>query len=174
MFIDEAYSLGNKEKRDSFSKEAIDTLNQFLSENTENFICIIAGYEDTLRDCFFSWNPGLERRFPWKFMLETYSPEDLTKILYYQIDDNGWMCNIVNDDMVSIMRNNKDLFKFGGGDCLVYFEKCKIAHAKRVFGRDPDEKYVICKEDFEEGMKVFKEFKKTNKIDNSPPPGLYN
>jgi hypothetical protein len=31
MFIDEAYSLGNPEKRDSFSKECIDTINQNLS-----------------------------------------------------------------------------------------------------------------------------------------------
>ena len=39
LFIDEAYSLGNSEQRDSFSKECIDTLNQNLSEkkfmNTE-------------------------------------------------------------------------------------------------------------------------------------------
>ena len=31
MFIDEAYSLGNEEKRDSFSKECLDTINQNLS-----------------------------------------------------------------------------------------------------------------------------------------------
>ena len=32
MFIDEAYSLGNAEGRDSFSKECIDTINQNLTE----------------------------------------------------------------------------------------------------------------------------------------------
>ena len=33
LLIDEAYSLGNPEGRDSFSKECIDTLNQALSED---------------------------------------------------------------------------------------------------------------------------------------------
>ena len=68
LFIDEAYSLGPQSgDNDSFSKEAIDTLNQFLSENNKDFICIIAGYEDSLNKCFFRRNQGLERRFPWKF-----------------------------------------------------------------------------------------------------------
>ena len=33
LFIDEAYSLGNPEGRDMFSKECLDTLNQNLTEN---------------------------------------------------------------------------------------------------------------------------------------------
>ena len=36
LFLDEAYSLGNEEKRDSFSKEAIDMINQYLSEKKKN------------------------------------------------------------------------------------------------------------------------------------------
>ena len=50
LFIDEAYALGPGQKdRDSFSKEAIDTLNAFLSENKDNFCCIIAGYENDIK-----------------------------------------------------------------------------------------------------------------------------
>jgi len=52
LFIDEAYSLGNAELRDSFSKECIDTLNQNLSERRD-FLCIIAGYKEELEKCFF-------------------------------------------------------------------------------------------------------------------------
>jgi SpoVK/Ycf46/Vps4 family AAA+-type ATPase len=51
LFIDEAYSLGNaegKDGRDSFSKECIDVLNQSLTENKNNFVCIIAGYKEDL------------------------------------------------------------------------------------------------------------------------------
>ena len=43
LFIDEAYSLGNSEKRDSYSKECLDTINRNLTENGNKFICIIAG-----------------------------------------------------------------------------------------------------------------------------------
>ena len=56
LFIDEAYSLGNTEGRDSFSKECIDTINLNLSEKKKNFLCIIAGYKDSLDKCFFSYN----------------------------------------------------------------------------------------------------------------------
>jgi SpoVK/Ycf46/Vps4 family AAA+-type ATPase len=174
LFIDEAYSLGNREKRDSFSKEAIDTLNEFLSENTKDFICIIAGYEKSLHDCFFSWNPGLERRFPWKFKLDGYNPKELKEILYYQVKNNGWMISVDDDKLEKIIIKNKDLFKYNGGDCLVYFDKCKICHARRVFGKNQDEKFNLTNEDIVQGMMMFQTFKKTNKIkDTSTPLGMY-
>merc|ERR1711998_495315 len=50
MFIDEAYSLGNSEKRDSFSKEAIDMINQYLSERKNEFMLIVAEYENMIDD----------------------------------------------------------------------------------------------------------------------------
>ena len=37
LFIDEAYSLGNNEGRDTFSKECIDTINQNLTENKKTY-----------------------------------------------------------------------------------------------------------------------------------------
>ena len=43
LLIDEAYSLGNEDKKDSFAKECIDTINQNLTEGKADFICIIAG-----------------------------------------------------------------------------------------------------------------------------------
>ena len=41
LFIDEAYSLGNNEGRDSYSKECIDTIVANLAEK-RRFVCIIA------------------------------------------------------------------------------------------------------------------------------------
>ena len=62
LFIDEAYSLGNEDGKDIYSKECIDTITSFLSENRENFVCIIAGYKKDLQQCFFKYNSGLERK----------------------------------------------------------------------------------------------------------------
>lgn len=90
MFIDEAYSLGNEEKRDSFSKECIDTLNQNLTENKKKFICIIAGYPDELDKCFFAYNPGLKRRFPFKFRIDGYKADELKDIFIKKVDDIHW------------------------------------------------------------------------------------
>ena len=48
LFIDEAYALGNADNRDSFAKECIDTLCEALSDNKDNIMVIIAGYEEEL------------------------------------------------------------------------------------------------------------------------------
>ena len=56
LFIDEIYSFGSQYKEsDSFSKEAIDTLNEYLSANKDDFCCIVAGYEKEVKECFFSY-----------------------------------------------------------------------------------------------------------------------
>ena len=80
LFIDEAYALGNSEKRDSFAKECIDTLCEALSNHKHNLMVIIAGYEKELDECFFNFNPGLRSRFPWVFRTDKYSPKDLLNI----------------------------------------------------------------------------------------------
>ena len=52
VFIDEAYAMGNEEKRDSFSKEALDTLCELLSDHKSELMVIIAGYKEELDKCF--------------------------------------------------------------------------------------------------------------------------
>ena len=96
MLIDEAYSLGSPDNRDSYAKEAIDCINQYLTENVDKLICIIAGYKEELNLCFFSQNKGLRRRFPWTFTIKHFTTEELAQILinkvneseYYELSDN--------------------------------------------------------------------------------------
>ena len=52
LIIDEAYSLGNPEGRDSYSKECIDTLTAFLSESPDTIVFIM-GYKEDLQQCLF-------------------------------------------------------------------------------------------------------------------------
>jgi len=89
LFIDEAYALGNYEKKDSFSKECIDTLCEALSDYKDNLMVIIAGYENELKECFFSYNSGLESRFTWRFKTDYYSAEDLKNILIQLLNENN-------------------------------------------------------------------------------------
>lgn len=90
LFIDEAYSLGNNEKRDSFSKECIDTLCEALSDHKDDLMVIIAGYENELENCFFNYNQGLNSRFTWRFKTDDYTPEDLYHIFIKKVNDIGW------------------------------------------------------------------------------------
>jgi SpoVK/Ycf46/Vps4 family AAA+-type ATPase len=131
MFIDEVYSLGNKEGRDSFSKEAIDTLNMKLSEMKNEFICIVAGYPREIEECFFSYNLGLSSRFPIKFSIDPYTPRELLKIFQLIVKENNW--ELDESIRVSFFKKNYDNFKFYGRDMELLFTKCKRAHSRRIF-----------------------------------------
>ena len=90
LFIDEAYSLGNNDVDDSYSKECLDTLNQNLSEKKNQFLCIIAGYKDALDRNFFAYNEGLRRRFPFTYTIEEYTPNELKNIFVGMLDNSNW------------------------------------------------------------------------------------
>jgi DNA polymerase III delta prime subunit len=152
MFIDEAYSLGNPEGRDSFAKECIDTINQHLSEEKCNLLCIIAGYKDALDKCFFSYNEGLRRRFPFVYTIEKYTPEELCLIYKKMVKDMGWIADNVPE---KFFIDNHECFENSGGDIETLFFMTKINHGKRTLFL-PEERKKINIEDLENAFKVFK------------------
>lgn len=155
LFIDEAYALGNPDKRDSFSKECIDTLCESLSDNKENLMVIIAGYEKELNDCFFNYNQGLDSRFTWRFKTDDYDFEDLYKIFIKKIKEIEWQLdtnNAINSDW---FKKNKDYFKFYGRDIETILAKTKIAHSRRVFGKPENERKKINLDDLNKGLEIY-------------------
>ena len=166
LFIDEAYALGNGEKRDSFSKECIDTLCEGLSAHKENLMVIIAGYENELNECFFNHNKGLESRFTWRFETEEYTSEELRKIFFKMVADIGWVINENDIHMINIkwFETNKTHFKHYGRDMESLLSKTKIAHSRRVFCLEEEEKKKITINDLEQGLKLYlKNKQKCNK-----------
>jgi nicotinamide riboside kinase len=165
LFIDEAYSLGNSEKRDSFAKECVDTLCEALSEHKHNWMVIIAGYEKELNDCFFSLNEGLNSRFTWRFKLDNYKPGELKSIYEKQVRDFGW--TIAAAGAVSDKHGHRhglrdewfaehmDYFTSYGRDMETLFTKTKIAHSRRVFCLPLSAKTEITMTDLENGFKLF-------------------
>lgn len=157
LFIDEAYSLGNLEKRDSFSKECIDTLCEALSDHKHNLMVIIAGYENELETCFFDYNQGLSSRFTWRFKTDDYTNEDLYHIFIKKIKDIGW-CIHENSHLKinpEWFAKNKDHFKFYGRDIETFLAKTKIVHSRRVFCKNDCEKKKITIEDMDKGLLFF-------------------
>ena len=155
LFIDEAYSLGNEEKKDSFSKECIDTLCEALSDNKENLMVIIAGYEKELNDCFFNHNQGLESRFIWRFNIDGYNGEELMQIFIKKINDNGWKISDDNKITKEWFIENLPYFKYFGRDMETLFTKTKIAHSRRVFCKPEHLKTKINIEDLNKGFEMF-------------------
>ncbi len=155
LFIDEAYALGNSDKKDSFAKECIDTLCEALSDNKDNLMVIIAGYENELKDCFFSCNQGLDSRFTWRFKTDTYSAEDLYNIFIKKVKDIGWELHEESKITPDFFKKNYDYFRFFGRDIETVLAKTKIVHSKRVFCKHNSEKKKITLRDLEKGFELY-------------------
>ena len=178
LFIDEAYSLGNNEKKDTFSKECIDTICEALSDYKENLMVIIAGYENELNECFFNYNQGLNSRFAWRFKMEDYSGEDLYKIFVKKVQCYNWE---VTHDITSLWFDKHiEHFKFFGRDIENLLAKTKIVHSKRVFCKNIIEKKKIKLEDLENGLTMYlnnndtKTNKETNYVKKQLQYSMYN
>ena len=165
LFIDEVYSLGNSEKRDSFSKECIDTINENLTEKKTDFICIIAGYKKEIDSCFFAYNPGLERRFPIRFTIEPYKAEEVYLIFRKKVAEAGWTLNNMVSNQFFI--DNFESFKFFGGDMEVLFSRCKRAHARRIFSSKAGIRKEIDMIDLKRGFDSFQSHRKTKDKEES-------
>ena len=155
LFIDEAYALGNTEKKDSFSKECIDTLCEALSDHKDNLMVIIAGYETDLNECFFNYNQGLNSRFTWRFKIDEYNAKDLHDIFIKKINDSGW--SLSSDNLIDVkwFEKNKSSFKFYGRDIETLFAKTKIAHSRRVFCLEPSAKKKLTLDDVNKGLEIY-------------------
>ena len=166
LFIDEAYSLGNSDKKDSFSKECIDTLNQNLTEQKGKFAVIIAGYENELEKCFFAYNEGLRRRFPFRYEINSYTFLELGQIFTGKITENKWSLN----NNLNLTDSSNKLYKFFeknykefpnfGGDMELLLFSTKIAHSLRIFGKNPEFRKVINMDDLNKGLEIFLDTKK--------------
>lgn len=170
MFIDEAYQLAPRDNdRDSFSKESIDFLNQFLSEHKDDLACIIAGYEDELERTIFSMNDGLKRRFPWKFVIEPYTHDELFKIFLGMIKKINYHIEpgAIEADF---FKENKDYFKFYGGDIETFITKCKFVHTRNTFGKLVNN--IFSKKDIADALKDHKGRQKTH-TQTLPSSGMY-
>lgn len=155
LFIDEVYSLGNVENNDLFAKECIDTLCEALSEHKDDLMVIIAGYKEEIENCFFSFNQGIKSRFIWQYETETYNAESLQKIFRKKIVDEHWQ--IKDDDSIPINFFEKNIDKFGyfARDMEALLTKTKVAHSRRVFGKDSSLRKILTFEDLENGFELF-------------------
>lgn len=79
LFIDEAYSIVKSEKhqKDSFGKEAIETIMKHL--DPPSCVFIFAGYEKEMEG-FLQVNSGLARRIPYRYTFSAYADDELMEI----------------------------------------------------------------------------------------------
>ncbi len=120
LFIDEAYALGRCDRRqDEFGDEAVTELVNFLDKAAGLIVVIVAGYQDKMHRCFFGSNEGLDRRFPYKFILAPLRATQLVSILSERLQSKGL---VVTPDTQMFMTElveyllQKHLLPNGAGD----------------------------------------------------------
>ena len=155
LFIDEAYSLGNEDGKDIYSKECIDILTQNLSDNKSKFICIIAGYTEQLERNFFSVNPGLVRRFPFRFKIEKYNSLELKNIFIRKIYKLNWKIDIDVNNINNLFENNYKHFKYFGGDIDTFIQDIKYSHARRIACSNTNQFKIINYDDITKALTKF-------------------
>jgi len=124
LFIDEAYQLMTGD-RDQFGQEALDAINQFMSEHPGEITIIFAGYEDKMHDMFRA-QPGLKRRIKHSFKFLGYTGSELAEIFKYKVVKNGYiLCPDDQDDILRLIEDNEDAFPGFAGDIGTLFEESR-------------------------------------------------
>lgn len=80
LFIDEAYTLiTNADDKKDFGARVLDSLLTVLAQPNPDMLIVFAGYEKEM-DVMLSTNPGLAGRFPYRYLFNDYSIEQLMMI----------------------------------------------------------------------------------------------
>ena len=134
LFIDEAYTLTNAEGED-FGQEAVDTLLKRMEDNRQDFIVIVAGYTDEMRE-FINSNPGLKSRFNKFIEFPDYSGDEMIKIFDLMCVSQDYVLNKEATDYVAehlrdLAENHEEHFA-NAREVRNYFERSVERQATRV------------------------------------------
>ena len=161
LFIDEAYTLINKNDPNDNGQEAIDELLKFMEDFRDRLIVIVAGYEKNMKD-FVAANAGLASRFKRNIVFENYNDLELYQIFYKMCRENNYM--IANDASTPIKDACKKVIEITGEkysnarDVRRFFEGCIQSQSVRLSFKQDKTKMdlmMIKKEDIETTINNF-------------------
>ena len=161
LFIDEAYTLSNKNDPNDNGQEAIDELLKYMEDYRDRLIVIVAGYESNMKE-FISSNAGLVSRFKRNIIFENYNDLELYQIFYKLCRDNKYM--IANDASTSIKNSCNKIIEITGDrysnarDVRRFFEGCVQTQSVRLSQMKTKTKLdlmMIKKEDIETTINNF-------------------
>ena len=135
LFIDEAYSLSNKNDANDFGGEAIDTLVKMMEDHRDDLVVIVAGYKDEMSE-FLKANTGLISRFNKFVDFKDYTNEELMEILEQFAEKSGVeLADEAKKEIRSVLESMSDERKrvFGNGRGMRNtFENIMVKQADRI------------------------------------------
>jgi len=135
LFIDEAYSLAPPDSDRDFGQEAINTLLKAMEDYRDDFVVIVAGYPDLMKN-FLKSNPGLQSRFNTFINFEDYNPSELTEIFMSLCKQHDYI--IETDAVDTLAKVLADIYSQEGEayanarTVRNFFEKCTKRQANRL------------------------------------------
>lgn len=145
LFIDEAYLLFNEKDNSSVGAEATGVLLKAMEDHRDDFIVILAGYEDGMNRLISS-NEGFASRIKYKIYFDPYSDEELTQIFELFLKKSGQKVDKIDPDARKLLKKELDAeSKLGGfGNARASRNACDALldiHADRfIDGLTPEDK----------------------------------
>lgn len=151
LFIDEAYSLASDSPRD-FGYEAINTIVQEMENNRDDTIVVFAGYPEEM-ETFFSRNPGLRSRVPFRISFTDYSANEMVQIAELEAQKRGFSISPqALEKVASLCEEAKRHSDMGNGRfCRNLVENAILSYALRVYGEGTEgaeKDFTLVDEDF--------------------------
>lgn len=135
LFIDEAYTLAKSDSSNDFGQEAIDTILKAMEDHRNDFIVIVAGYPDLMKN-FINSNPGLKSRFNKYIYFQDYNPEELLDIFKLQCKNAGLIledgASEIAFDYLQNTYEHRDSNFANGRSVRNYFERVLSNQANRL------------------------------------------
>lgn len=168
LFIDEAYSLHVGDSENDFGKEAIETLLKAMEDNRDDFVVIVAGYDEPMEK-FIKSNPGLKSRFSKHIHFPDYDNEELMNIFKNLLQKNQYTLTLsahilLQKYFVFLVEHKND--NFGNGrEVRNIFEQIISAQANRIVQSQnltDEDLTTIIEDDVQIGTACFCRFRLTN------------
>ena len=135
LFIDEAYSITENEKSDSYGRECLTELTKALEDYRDDLVVIVAGYDDLMKK-FFESNPGLKSRFNYFITFEDYTVDQMFGIfLSYCKKEDYILQESATEKLKKYLEQQSDISKnknANGRFVRNVFDKIIMNQAKRL------------------------------------------
>lgn len=149
LFIDEAYALLDN-GANGYGQEAIATIVKEMEDQKDEFIVILAGYDNEMKKLIDS-NPGIYSRIKNYLWFTNYTLEELGQIFNFMANEEGFY---VPHETIEKFKEKiaKDVSKRNFGNARTvrnYLDKIIDRHAVNLMSRtiEKDMAYTLCPED---------------------------